>query len=184
MELLPGKGGQLVRAAGTSATLVSRGKKRARLIKYACQGVFHSRMGQACVYKWCILVSGSFKAKQMADVVLRGPRCSVQPLTISAWVAGTDGYAVVRLPSGTQRRVLASCSATVGVLSNPQHKNRKLGKAGASRWSGRRPVVGGKPQGSLARRCIALQLQLGCMGSTDCLQLDEQSGMEVVSRMS
>ncbi len=55
--------------------------------------------------------------------------------------AGTDGYAVVRLPSGTQRRVLASCSATVGALSNPQHKNRKAGKAGASRWAGRRPVV-------------------------------------------
>ena len=126
---------------------------------YACQGGFHSApesMGQACAYKWCMFVSGSFKAKQMADVGLHGPRCSVQPLTISAWVAGTDGYAVVRLPSGTQRRVLASCSATVGVLSNPQHKNRKLGKAGASRWSGRRPVVGGKPQASLARRCIAL----------------------------
>ena len=59
----------------------------------------------------------------------------------SAWRAGADGYAVVRLPSGTQRRVLASCSATVGALSNPQHKNRKAGKAGASRWQGRRPVV-------------------------------------------
>jgi large subunit ribosomal protein L2 len=48
---------------------------------------------------------------------------------------------VVRLPSGEQRRVLSSCRATVGALSNPQHKNRKIGKAGASRWMGRRPVV-------------------------------------------
>lgn len=52
-----------------------------------------------------------------------------------------DGYATVRLPSGEQRRVLAACRATVGALSNPQHKNRKLGKAGAARWSGRRPTV-------------------------------------------
>lgn len=147
MELLPGKGGQLARAAGTSATLVSRGRIELAIL-YVCRHDFclaPESMGQACAYKWCILVSGSFKAKQMANVGRHGPRCSVQPLTISAWGAGTDGYAVVRLPSGTQRRVLASCSATVGVLSNPQHKNRKLGKAGASRWSGRRPVVGGKP---------------------------------------
>ena len=48
---------------------------------------------------------------------------------------------MVRLPSGEQRRVLSVCRATVGSLSNPQHKNRKLGKAGASRWMGRRPTV-------------------------------------------
>ena len=80
VELRPGKGGQLARAAGTSCTLVKK---------------------------------------------------------------GDDGYAVVRLPSGEQRLVLVQCSATVGVLSNPQHKNRKLGKAGAMRWIGRRPTVRG-----------------------------------------
>lgn len=52
-------------------------------------------------------------------------------------------YAVVRLPSGEQRSVLSHCTATVGAVSNPQHKNTKLGKAGASRWLGRRPVVRG-----------------------------------------
>jgi ribosomal protein L2 len=55
--------------------------------------------------------------------------------------SGADGYATVRLPSGEQRKVLERCRATVGALSNPQHKNRKLGKAGASRWMGRRPTV-------------------------------------------
>ncbi|CAL8468129.1 g7668 [Coccomyxa elongata] len=80
VELRPGKGGQMARSAGTSATLIAR---------------------------------------------------------------GADGYAIVRLPSGEQRRVLAACRATVGVLSNPQHKNRKLGKAGAARWSGRRPTTRG-----------------------------------------
>ncbi|EIE20667.1 ribosomal protein L2 [Coccomyxa subellipsoidea C-169] len=80
VELRPGKGGQMARSAGTSATLIAR---------------------------------------------------------------GADGYATVRLPSGEQRRVLAACRATVGALSNPQHKNRKLGKAGAARWSGRRPTTRG-----------------------------------------
>ena len=56
---------------------------------------------------------------------------------------GSDGYAVVRLPSGEQRLVLQRCMATIGVLSNPLHKNRKLGKAGARRWLGRRPTVRG-----------------------------------------
>ena len=49
----------------------------------------------------------------------------------------------MRLPSGEQRSVLSHCIATVGAVSNPQHKNTKLGKAGASRWLGRRPVVRG-----------------------------------------
>lgn len=62
---------------------------------------------------------------------------------------GTDGYAVVKLPSGEQKLVLLDCMATIGVLSNPQHKNRKLGKAGASRWLGRRPKVRG-----VAMNCV------------------------------
>ena len=63
--------------------------------------------------------------------------------------AGADGYAIVKLPSGEQRLVPEACRATIGVLSNPQHKNRKLGKAGASRWSGRRPTVRG-----VAMNCV------------------------------
>lgn len=56
---------------------------------------------------------------------------------------GDDGYSVVKLPSGEQRLVLSHCLATIGVLSNPQHKNTKLGKAGAARWLGRKPRVRG-----------------------------------------
>mmetsp|Transcript_324 Transcript_324/g.714 ORF Transcript_324/g.714 Transcript_324/m.714 type:complete len:365 (+) Transcript_324:105-1199(+) len=52
---------------------------------------------------------------------------------------GDDGYALVKLPSGEQRFVRSHCTATIGVVSNAPHKNRKLGKAGASRWIGRRP---------------------------------------------
>lgn len=56
---------------------------------------------------------------------------------------GDDGYAVIRLPSGEQRLVLSRCMATIGALSNEQHKNIKYGKAGARRWLGRRPHVRG-----------------------------------------
>ena len=80
IELLPGQGGRLVRAAGATATLVKKGE---------------------------------------------------------------DGYATVKLPSGEQRLILLKCYATVGVLSNREHGNRVLGKAGAKRWLGIRPTTRG-----------------------------------------
>ncbi|TAN24707.1 MAG: 50S ribosomal protein L2 [Acidobacteria bacterium] len=76
VELRPGKGGQMVRAAGGSAQLISK--------------------------------------------------------------EGT--YALLKLPSGETRRVLADCMATIGSLGNVEHEGRTLGKAGRSRWLGRRPV--------------------------------------------
>lgn len=63
--------------------------------------------------------------------------------TSARLVSKDDKYVVVRLPSGEQRSVLSHCMATVGAVSNPQHKNVKIGKAGAARWLGRRPVVRG-----------------------------------------
>mmetsp|Transcript_1229 Transcript_1229/g.5308 ORF Transcript_1229/g.5308 Transcript_1229/m.5308 type:complete len:381 (-) Transcript_1229:1124-2266(-) len=87
IELRPGQGGVLVRAAGTCATLVKK-----------------SEIGTG---------------------------------------GADDGYATVRLPSGEQRLVLLSCMATVGTLSNAQHANRVLGKAGAVRWLGVRPTTRG-----------------------------------------
>ena len=79
VELMPGKGGQIVHSAGASAQLMSR--------------------------------------------------------------EGT--YAVLRLPSGELRKVHCECFATVGQLGNIDHKNEKLGKAGANRWRGIRPTVRG-----------------------------------------
>ena len=81
IELRPGKGGQLVRSAGVTATLMRR--------------------------------------------------------------EAEDGFCIVRLPSGEQRYVLGECVASIGAVGNKDHHNRKLGKAGASRWRGRRPVVRG-----------------------------------------
>ena len=81
LELTPGRGGQLVRGAGTGAQVLSR----------------------------------------------------------------EGDYVLIRLPSGEMRRILLNCRASVGQLSNPDHKNESLGKAGARRHLGRRPHV--------SRRC-------------------------------
>lgn len=79
VELLPGKGGQIVRSAGTSAQLVAK----------------------------------------------------------------TDRYATLKLPSGEVRMILGTCKATIGTVSNIDHMNVTLGKAGRSRWKGIRPSVRG-----------------------------------------
>ncbi len=51
------------------------------------------------------------------------------------------GYALLRLNSGEVRRVRLECKATVGAVSNPDHSNEVTGKAGRTRWKGRRPTV-------------------------------------------
>lgn len=76
IELRPGKGGQIVRAAGGSAQLVSK----------------------------------------------------------------EGDYALVKLPSGETSRILTECMATVGTVGNAEHENISYGKAGRTRWLGRRPV--------------------------------------------
>ncbi len=58
-------------------------------------------------------------------------------------VAKEAGYALLRMPSGEVRKVLATCVATVGQVGNVQHENISLGKAGRNRWLGRRPKVRG-----------------------------------------
>ncbi|MEZ5362473.1 MAG: 50S ribosomal protein L2 [Bryobacterales bacterium] len=54
-------------------------------------------------------------------------------------VAKEGGYALLRLPSGEVRKVLVECSATIGRVGNVDHLNVSLGKAGRTRWLGRRP---------------------------------------------
>ena len=79
IELKPGKGGQLVRSAGTSAQVLGR----------------------------------------------------------------EDKYVIVRLQSGEVRLILATCRATIGQVGNEQHELVNIGKAGRSRWLGKRPTVRG-----------------------------------------
>lgn len=80
IEYIPGKGGQVVRSAGSFAQLISR---------------------------------------------------------------DDNGYCLVRLPSGEDRLFPENSNASIGILSNIDHKNIVIGKAGRSRWLGRKPVVRG-----------------------------------------
>lgn len=62
----------------------------------------------------------------------------------SALVVGReDRYTLVRLPSGEVRRIPNGCMVTIGQVGNADHRNVKLGKAGRSRWRGKRPAVRG-----------------------------------------
>jgi large subunit ribosomal protein L2 len=57
-----------------------------------------------------------------------------------AQIVGRDaGYVIMRLNSGEQRLIHGQCFATVGAVSNPDHMNISLGKAGRNRWLGKRP---------------------------------------------
>jgi large subunit ribosomal protein L2 len=62
----------------------------------------------------------------------------------SAQLLAKEGdYAVVRMPSGELRRIHVRCMATLGQVGNLEHENESAGKAGRSRWSGKRPEVRG-----------------------------------------
>ncbi len=63
--------------------------------------------------------------------------------TYAQLVAKENKYALLRLPSGEVRKVLATCTATVGQVGNISHENVSLGKAGRNRWLNRRPKVRG-----------------------------------------
>jgi len=68
----------------------------------------------------------------------------VRSAGVSAQLLAKEGdKATIRLPSGEVRRVHATCMATIGQVSNLDHENQKIGKAGRSRHMGRRPTVRG-----------------------------------------
>ena len=62
----------------------------------------------------------------------------------SVSISGIDGnYSLIKMTSGEVRKIDSRAMATIGVLSNPDQKNIKIGKAGRSRWLGRRPHTRG-----------------------------------------
>jgi large subunit ribosomal protein L2 len=68
----------------------------------------------------------------------------VRSAGVAAQLMAKEGdYAVVRLPSGEQRLIHLACMATLGQVGNLEHENIKIGKAGRSRYLGRRPHVRG-----------------------------------------
>jgi large subunit ribosomal protein L2 len=58
-------------------------------------------------------------------------------------MAKEGSYAQIRLPSGEVRKILVECKATLGQVGNIEHENVSVGKAGRTRWKGRRPIVRG-----------------------------------------
>jgi len=63
--------------------------------------------------------------------------------TYAQLMAKDGGYALLRLPSSELRQVHLECKATIGQVGNLSHENQTIGKAGRSRWLGRRPKVRG-----------------------------------------
>ncbi|MDD4971256.1 MAG: 50S ribosomal protein L2 [Paludibacter sp.] len=63
--------------------------------------------------------------------------------TFAQLTSREDKYAIVKLPSGEVRKVLSTCKATIGSVGNSDHALERSGKAGRSRWLGRRPRVRG-----------------------------------------
>ena len=63
--------------------------------------------------------------------------------TSAQLLAKEGNYAAVRMPSGELRRIHVTCSATLGQVGNLEHENESGGKAGRSRWLGKRPTVRG-----------------------------------------
>tara|TARA_B100000029_G_scaffold269807_1_gene265120 strand:+ start:1955 stop:2785 length:831 start_codon:yes stop_codon:yes gene_type:complete len=62
----------------------------------------------------------------------------------SAQISGLiDNYCVIKLASGEVRKIINTAKATIGVVSNSDHQNIKIGKAGRNRWKGKRPHVRG-----------------------------------------
>ncbi len=63
--------------------------------------------------------------------------------TFAQLVGRDQGYAQIKLASGELRIVRQECMATIGAVSNPEHMNTNMGKAGRNRWMGKRPSVRG-----------------------------------------
>src|SRR5919202_1335133 len=68
----------------------------------------------------------------------------VRSAGVSAQLLAREGdYAQIRMPSGEMRRIATVCYATIGQVGNVEHENENVGKAGKSRWRGKRPAVRG-----------------------------------------
>ncbi len=63
--------------------------------------------------------------------------------TFAQLVSREDKYAIIKMPSGEVRKILSACKATIGSVGNSDHALEQSGKAGRSRWLGRRPRTRG-----------------------------------------
>jgi large subunit ribosomal protein L2 len=74
---------------------------------------------------------------------LKGAQIARGAGTSAQLLAKEGKYALIKLPSGEVRKIPIECSASIGVVSNIDHMNISIGKAGRSRWLGKRPHVRG-----------------------------------------
>jgi len=74
---------------------------------------------------------------------LKGAQLARSAGTYAKIMAKENNMVTVKLPSGEMRMVHENCQATIGVVGNKNHENIKIGKAGRSRWLGKRPKVRG-----------------------------------------
>ncbi len=74
---------------------------------------------------------------------MKGGQIARSAGTYAQLVGRDQGYAILRLQSGEQRLVPGTCMASIGAVSNPDHGNTSISKAGRSRWLGRRPQTRG-----------------------------------------
>ena len=78
------------------------------------------------------------------ELVPNGGAKLVRSAGSSAQISGIDeNYSIIKLQSGEIRKVISSARATIGSVSNSDHQNIKIGKAGRNRWKGKRPLVRG-----------------------------------------
>ena len=85
------------------------------------------------------VVSGSDAAPEVGNTL---PMANIPVGTIihNIQLTSKEGaYAIIKMPSGETRKILAACKATIGAVGNSDHALEKSGKAGRSRWLGRRP---------------------------------------------
>lgn len=74
------------------------------------------------------------------ELKIKGGGQLVRSAGAAAQLVAKEGeYATVKLPSGEMRKVSLECYASIGAVSNPEHQNKVIGKAGRSRWLNRRP---------------------------------------------
>ena len=148
IELKPGKGGQMVRSAGAGAQLMAREGSYAqvrlpsgevRRVHVDC----YATVGQVGN---CLPLSKIPTGMTIHNLEMQpgGGAKLCRSAGVSATLTAREGsWAQITLPSGEVRRIPAACRATIGAVGNADHMNIRLGKAGRTRWLGRRPHTRG-----------------------------------------
>src|SRR5664279_1088996 len=132
VELKIGKGGQLARSAGTYAQLVGRDQDYVIVrLNSGEQRLVHGR---------CTATIGAVSNPDHMNISIgKGGQIARSAGTYAQLVGRDHDYVIVRLNSGEQRLIHGRCTGTIGAVSNPDHMNISIGKAGRNRWLGRKP---------------------------------------------